>query len=258
MEENTGLTRGEVNRSLRGFIVASGFWGAWGQTVGIGTAIFTGYALLLGADEAYIALLTAVAYLLAVGQLVSPLLGKWIRDKKLFIIGMGFAEILFRGLIVAIPFLLAPSMHLSALLLVVSLGLLFGYAISPFYSTWIANTIPEAIRARFTSQQTIVSTVVAMVAGIAVGQIIDWFPVSHKQEGFTLLFAGATVFGWLGYVALARAPFPQSAARVASSGSLSMLLQPFRDTNFRRAVLFYGLWTFAIGVGGPFYCVFML
>ena len=35
-----GLTRGEANRAMRGFISASGVWGMWGQTVGIGTAVF--------------------------------------------------------------------------------------------------------------------------------------------------------------------------------------------------------------------------
>ena len=58
-EDGPSLTRGEVNRAMRGFITASGLWGIWGQTIGIGTAVFTGYLLHLGADESYIALLTS-------------------------------------------------------------------------------------------------------------------------------------------------------------------------------------------------------
>ena len=36
------------------------------------------------------------------------------------------------------------------------------------------------------------------------------------------------------------------------------LVEPFRDVNFLRAVLFYGLWTLALGLAGPLYSVFML
>ncbi len=251
------LTRGETTRGLRAFITASGFWGAWGQAVGIGTAVFTGYALLLGADESYIALLTAVSYLLALMQVGSPLLGSKISDKKRFIIGFGTLEILFRGLLVAIPFVFSPSLHLSALIALVSLGLLSGYALSPFLNTWIANTIPKDIRARFTSRQTIISTLVAMAAGFAIGQFIDFFPESDKLQGFTIVFIAGSLFGWLGYLSLGRAPFPQAEEK-GERGSLATLLQPFEDPNFRRAVLFYGLWTFATGVGGPLYAVFML
>jgi hypothetical protein len=104
-----GLTRVEVTRGLHSFTVASGLWGVWGQSVGIGTAVFTGFALSLGADAAYIALLTSVAYALATIQFVSPLIGQRIRSRKRFILGMGFGEVVLRGAVVFIPlFLVAP------------------------------------------------------------------------------------------------------------------------------------------------------
>ncbi|MDP6175688.1 MAG: hypothetical protein QGF09_16115, partial [Rhodospirillales bacterium] len=68
--------------------------------------------------------------------------------------------------------LFAPYLHLSALVALVGMSLFCGYSISPFYSTWIANTIPAHIRARFTSRQTIVSSIVAVAAGFLVGQFL--------------------------------------------------------------------------------------
>ena len=67
---------------MRSFIAASGIWGVWGQSVGVGTAVFTGYALMLGADDSFIALLSSCALLLGTAQLVSPMLGARIRSKK--------------------------------------------------------------------------------------------------------------------------------------------------------------------------------
>ncbi len=261
MAKQVGLTRTQVSRALRTFIGASGIWGIWGQAGGIGTAVFTGFALRLGADGSFIALFTSIAYFLALSQFLSPLLSRRIRNPKRFILKVGFLEILFRFLIVLIPFLFPAPLRLTALVALVGVGLLCGYTISPFYGTWVANTVPENIRARFISHQTIVSTILAMIAGFLIGQFLDLFPDERKIEAFVWVFTFGAACGWLGYGILGRAPYPADTAETDShSGShgLSALLQPLRDSGFRRAVLFYGMWTFAMGLSGPLYSVFML
>jgi MFS family permease len=258
-EDRPSLTRGEVNRAMRGFITASGLWGVWGQTIGIGTAVFTGYVLHLGADESYIALLTSVAYLLAAVQVLSSAWASRIRRRKHLVVGVGFVEIVLRNALPLIPLLFAAHLRLEALAFLVAAGLLCGHVLAPFYNTWVANTVPENIRARFTSRQTILSTIAAMIAGVVVGRFIDGFDTADKQTGFDIVFVFGAIFGLLGYLALSRAPHPvlpppdePTPERTAG------LLAPLRDRNFRRAVLFYGTWTFAIGIGGPLYSVFML
>ena len=250
------LSRGQVNRALRSFVVAAGFWGAWGQAVGLGTAAFTGFALYMGADGAFIALFTSAAYFLALGQLLAPMLSAGMGDRKRFVVGGGLVEIGFRGLPLIIPFLVPEPYRLAALVAMVGLSLLSGYLVSPVYNTWIANVVPENIRARFTSRQTIVSTIVAMAAGFAIGQFLDLFP---GAGGFVWVFAAGSVLGLLGYISLLRAPFPRQTAASDEQGTrLGDLLHPFRDPKFRRVALFYGLWTFALGLAGPLYSVFML
>lgn len=257
------LSRGDSARAMRGFITASGVWGVWGQTVGIGTAVMTGFALHLGADASFVALFTSMAYLLSAGQLVVPVLGRRLRRRKQYIVLVGCVEILFRSSPAAIPFLFADSLRLEALVVLSALGLLCGYSLSPFYNTWVVNAVPENIRARFTSRQTIVSTLVAMVAGFVIGRWIDGFSEAEKETGFTLVFAGGALFGWLGYLALSRTPFAagpdmREGQEQDTVGGLTRLLEPFRDSNFVRAVLFFGMWTFAVGIAGPLYGVFML
>ena len=255
MENAPSLSRGQVHRALRSFVVASGLWGAWGQACGLGTAAFTGFALYLGADGAFIALFTSAAYFLALTQLLAPLLSARVRDKKRFVVFGGYVEIAFRGLPLIIPLFVPEQYRLPALVAMVCLSMFSGYAISPFYSTWIANAVPENIRARFASRQTIVSTIVAMIAGFAIGQFLDFFP----GGGFVWVFAAGSLFGFLGYLNLLRAPFPQqTTASDEQSTRLRDLVLPFYDANFRRAALFFGLWTFGIGLAGPLYSVFML
>ena len=258
-ENTSGLSRGQVRRALNSFVAASGLWGAWGQACGLGTAAFTGFALHLGADDAFIALFTSAAYFLALTQILAPLLSGRIRDTKRFVIGAGCAEMIFRGLPLTIPFFVPEPYRLTSLVAMICLSLFSGYSLSPFYSTWIANAVPENNRARFASRQTTVSTVIAMVAGFAIGQFLDLFPEDGKEVGFVWVFAVGTLFGLVGYLNLFRAPFPRQQATPDVQGrGLRDLLQPLHDPNFRRAALFFGCWTFSLGLAGPLYSVFML
>ena len=103
------LGRGQATRGMRSFIAASGIWGAWHQFVGIGSTVFTGYALFLGADESFIAVMISLTYLLAPVQLASSLVGPRIKRKKRFVISAGIGEMLFRGSLILIPFAFAES-----------------------------------------------------------------------------------------------------------------------------------------------------
>ncbi len=254
----SGLTRGQATRAQQAFIIASGFWGVWSQAVGIGTAVFTGYALHLGADASYISLFTFVAYLLATVQLLMPVLGRYLRRKRV-IISVGLVEIALRSSPPLVPLLFAPPMQLPTLMVLAGLGLLCGYSLSPFYNTWVASAVPGNIRGRFTSRQTIVSTLVSMIAGFAIGGFIDDFGAADRQVRFHIVFAVGAVFGWLGYVGLSRASYTDgNEERVDETDGLARLAEPFRDGNFLRAVLFFGFWTFGLGIAQPLYSVFML
>ncbi|MBT5875256.1 MAG: hypothetical protein HOH43_17685, partial [Candidatus Latescibacteria bacterium] len=168
------LSRGEVNRALRAFTVAGGLWGAWGQMLGIGTVVFTGFVLSIGGEASDIAFFTSIAYIVAPIQLIASLGSRWIRNKKRWVAFNGLFEALFRGILIAIPFLFVPALHLKVLSICLALGLIAGYLYTPFYSGWLADTVPSTIRARFTSRQTIVSQVCGVVAGISAGWFVDY------------------------------------------------------------------------------------
>lgn len=251
------LSRRESNKTLRSFIVASGLWGAWGNTVGMGTAVFTGYALSIGADAADIAFFNAVAYLAAPTQYIATLLSRWIPNKKAWIATMGFFEALFRCLIIAIPFLVVETLVLKVLLTLLTLGLIAGYLYSPIYNGWVASTIPATIRGRFTSRQTIVSSLVGLVASLAAGGYIDQYPAGQQLTAFVVVFVLGTLFGFAGHYLVFRAPYP-SVEDEPKANHLENFLQPFRDKKLRRLILFYSSWNLAIGFSGALFSVFML
>ena len=267
------LSRGETARALRAFIVSQGLWGAWSQMAGVGAAVMTGYVLSLGGDASFVALMTSITTASVVGQLLSPIIGRRVANKKRFILTSRVISVLFRGSVLAVPFLLAPSWQLGALVVLLTCSLFFLQLLSPFFGSWQANTIPEGIRARFTSRQTIVASLAAMATGFLVGGFLDSFPEGGKQTGFLVIFAVSVVVGLLSTWTMGRAPYPRAQAPPGedprdepapseeapdADGNLRVLLRPFLDTNFRRTAAFYGLWSFSGGLTGPFYSVFMI
>ena len=243
---------------MRAFTAHQGLWGAWGQFAGLSTAVMTGYALWLGADAAAVALLSSIISVMALAQLAAPLIGARSGDEKRFILNSRMGAMLLRGSILAIPFAVPAEYRFLLLVVLLSASLLLVQLSSPYIGSWQSNIIPRAIRARFTSRATIVATVAAMVSGIAVGAFLDAFDEDGKQVGFASVFAASILLGWVSNRALGAASYPRHGGGQAGPMQPRQLVEPLRDGNFRRAILFFGSSQFALGLAAPFYSVYML
>lgn len=249
------LSNRQTARALRAFIISSTFWGAWGRIVGIGTAVFTGYALWLGATESHIAYFVSIASFASLGQVLSASIGARFQSKKRFLFIAGMFEMVLRFSVVLIPYLdpAFPSVWMGVLL---GVGLLFGHLVSPTYNGWLVNIIPEEMRGRFTAKKTNAHTIAGIVSGYAAGLLLDQFEATGDQHtGFLILFGVATLIGIAGYIRLMTVPYVETETSDAGSSSI---FTPFRNRNFTRLAIFFLTWNFALGIGGPFYSVYML
>ena len=66
----------------------------------------------------------------------------------------GTLEMLLRASIVLIPLVLVEN-RILALMVLLGAGLFFGFLNGPFYNGWLADIIPENIRARFIARITV-------------------------------------------------------------------------------------------------------
>ena len=257
-DSTPNLTRGQSNRAMHSFVVASGLWGAWGQAVGFGTTAFTGFVLHVGGDESLVALFTSLAYLLTLTQLLSPFLNSKTRKHKRIIIGFGSIEILFRCAPILIYFIIPENLRLVTMVGAIIISLFCGNLVGPIYNTWVSRAVPEAIRGRYTGKQTIISTVIAMFSGFTIGHFLDLYSEDSRILAFAWVFLLGTVFGLLGYINLLRAPFPKNSKTDGETTHIGDLITPFKNVKFVLAILFFGFWTFGQGLAGPLYSVFML
>ncbi len=257
MNQDQPLERKEVDRGLRAFVLVSGIWGFWGQMIGTGTAMLNGFALTLGATASFFALMTSINSLMGFAQLLAPRIGWQVADHRRFILVCRALAVALRAAILFIPLLLPPAYQLGALVALVGASLVCLQGSSPFYGSWQATLVPEHLRGRFTSRQTIVGTLTAMAGSLATGHYLDAFAPADKARAFTYLFALSLLVGLGSVVALARAPFP-STPPPPRGRHLQQLREPFRNQPFRRALFFYMALQCVLGLADPFYSVFML
>ena len=249
------LSNRQTARALRAFIISGTFWGAWGRVVGIGVATFTGYALWLGATEAEIAYFVSIASFTSLAQVLSAPIFHRLKHPKRFVMFAGSLEMFLRFSIILIPLFLVENRVLAVALLLGS-GLFFGFLNGPFYNGWLADIVPQNIRARFIARKTNANLIAGIITGYAAGYYLDLFDGDTQYTGFLTAFAFATVLGIFGYIRLMTVPHRRHPSQSHSPSQNPLIA--FRNSPFKRLTFFFTTWNFALGIAGPFYSVFML
>ena len=163
--------------------------------VSIGVATFTGYALWLGATESEIAYFVSIASFTSLAQVLSSPIFNRLRKPKRFVMVAGSLEMLLRFSIVLVPLFLTEGRVLAMIILLGS-GLFFGFLNGPFYNGWLADIIPENIRARFIARKTNANLIAGILTGYAAGYYLDLFEGEDQYTGFLTLFGFATILGY--------------------------------------------------------------
>ena len=248
------LSRRETGRALRAFILTGGIWGAWGQIVGVGTPVITGYALWLGATEAEIAYFISIVFFASLAQLIPPFLMERTTGHKAAVFLVGCLEMAFYSSIVLVPLLFAEPGRILAMGVLLGLGMTCGQLVSPIFNEWLAVTTPQAMIGQFTARRTNASLLTGIAAAYLIGRYLDLFPGSEQYTGFATVFSVAVLLGIGGYLNLMRIPF----RRVRSEAPTGNLLAPFRDPRFRKLLFALLIWHLGVGLALPFYSIFML
>lgn len=250
----TLLSKVETLDNLRIFLYTGFFWAIYGQIAAVMTPVFTGFALFLGVKESQIGTIASFAALAGLAQLLSLFFSKNIEKKSSFIIRVGFAEIIITLSVIFIPLLFSKGIWFISLIILVTTGTIMGNLVAPLFNSWLATTIPENIRARYISKRMIIVYLTAAVTAYSVGRLLD---AVGGYKGFVWVFSLGIFAGLAGYITLFKASFPEK-EKAISLGFLQTLFTPFQNKAFKRLLLFYISWVFAVGIAQPFYTVFML
>ncbi|NLK08061.1 MAG: MFS transporter [Firmicutes bacterium] len=230
-------------------------------------SFLVGFALELGATKAQIGLLAALPPMLNVVQILgSYFVTKVGSSKRVCVLSAGLYRLVWLC-IALIPLMMFWSTGqwgaVTVLIAFLTVASLFASLSGVAWMTWVTELVPESVRGRFFGRRNMIASAAGMVASLAAAQFIDGWQMSQSTSsgrlmGFTILFGAGLAFGIVGLLGLSRI----SDVKLSNSGSESSFWQdirrPFKDQGFLRWILFSTIWAFAVGVGSPFFDVYLL
>jgi MFS family permease len=257
LQPSDQLKPADVARGLRLLL----FDGAFGQILLVLTTggFLIGFALELGAPNTIIGLIAAVGPLAQILQIPAIFLVEQFRRRKLMTLCTALVGRLAWVGIAVIPWALAPRYRIPALLVFLILHYGLGNVAGCAYNSWLRDLVPVEAFGSFFARRLAVATFAGAVLSVTAAFGIDAYRDRFGQPfgAYAALYLVAAVSGMLSLVYLARVPEPAMPA--AREGSVwAMLGLPFRDGNFRRLLVFLGLWNFAVNFAAPFFAVYLL
>lgn len=232
-----------------------------------GGVFLTGFALLVGAGEVAIGVLSGLPRL---SQLMQPLGAYFVERlhmrKRISIWVFGPARFIWL-LVILLPFLGyhgGPSRLAMIVLFVVAIGsaMLSGFAACSWLA-WMADLIPESVRGSFFGRRTMLAGAIGAVVCYLAGRYIDVWADTHGEDdalGFLILFGVAAVLGIASWYTLIRCPEPEIDQEPEDEAQpfMQTLADAWNDSNFRRLVYSIATLTFGVWVAGPFFSVYMI
>jgi MFS family permease len=129
------------------------------------------------------------------------------------------------------------------------------------FNLWVRDLVPEARRGRLTGARLAAMAAISIVLGLGAGAFIDLWKandIGPATMAYSILFIGAFIGGTYSTWCMTRMPEPRMAPPEAEVALVERLGHPWSDQNYRRLLLFLGVWNFAVNLAAPFFLVHML
>ena len=252
----TGLSRQQVAKALRLFILASVVWTVHDGSIFPTLPIMAGYALRIGMTESQIAFLGGLLGLTGLWALAGARLTARARNKRRVCVLVGILGIPATPALIAVGLWVAPQYRFAAVCALMAWLYLLGWTVVPILGSWQANVIPAEVRGPFLGRRLFIPALVSMGYLFGAGRWLDRF-VPPDLSGFFTLFVIAFIAGVVGYLILGRAPYPptEGGAEAAERGSW---FAPLREPRFRRLAVFYAVAGIPPQMAGAFFSVYMI
>ncbi len=256
--KNTAGKRSDLRETFRISITEGVFSQVYNGLAGPGSVFLTKLLTLLGASSGQFGILSATGQLSMVLQPLGALVTRRMTHHRRSTVLWAAAGRIMTPLLGVIPLLLPSGEALTAVLLVYALSTAVLSVSTNIWTGWIARMVPLRIRGRFFARRNSILVAFGLAVAFVVGIIVDGAGSDSQRLKtiFLVIFSAAGIIGLAGLRILSTQPEkpvppnPLPASRI--------LLEPFRDRNFRKLCLFGVWWMMAVGIGAPFWQPFMI
>jgi len=253
------LTEEEVRSGLRS-VIKDGLASQTMVTL-TGGAFLVAFALKLGASNLVIGLLAAIPPLTQLIQIPSIYLVEKIRNRQAITVYASAVSRLFWLVVVLIPFLFSIETRLTFLIAALFLHSAFAAVGATSWNSWMRDLVPQDRLGSFFAKRMSLATALGIVVSLAAAFYIDFWKklFSHYElQGYSILFLLGFLVGMLGVYFITSIPEPRMTPTKGKLKFFTLILQPFKDANFKNLIMFSGSWGFAVNLAAPFFTVYML
>ena len=224
------------------------------------------FALILGASNFHIGIMTAIPFIVQPLQILAVVVVERIRMRKIVAVIAYFITYATWIPVALIPFIIdVPNTGAVTLLLffIAVRGAAIAF-VTTSWNGWLKDIVPLNIMGDFFAKRLRVATIAAAVTAMLAALYIDWWKgfAGESDEIFGYSYAilfGCIILGFGAVQFMARMPEPQMPRPSGPPRStLHTIGAPFRDKEFRGLINFMFMWNFVAQLAVPFFTVYML
>jgi MFS family permease len=225
-----------------------------------GGVFLVAFALKLGASALVIGLLAAIAPLTNLIQIPSIFLVEKYRVRRAITLFASASSRIFLLLIALIPFLFSLEAGLIFLIIFLILNSSFSAISGCSWNSWMRDLVPQDRLGSFFSKRMSLQQLIGLPLVLAAGIYIDYWAtrVPNSLYGFSTLFILGFLAGMLGIYFISTIPEPRMRIQEEKLKFYEVIALPFKNSNFKRLIIFLGSWNFAVNLAAPFFTVYML
>ncbi len=246
----------DVVRGLRSMLVAAMLWQVC-TSITTGSAL-TGYIKALGASDMFYSVMAAIPNFTVIVQLFAAVVLEKSGKRRGMLIGTGLVAKFLWLPFGLVPFFVpmeAETLRLwIAFLLFIASACNNGFMLVSFNS-FITDYVPLRIRGNYLGTRAKLSMIAGGAAGLLLAFILDSLP---GYPGYAVVFSLAAICGMGDLLLLSRIKMPEIQHESGRVHMIKMFREVFANKPFMRTVRIFALWYFFVGIGSPFYNLFLL
>ncbi len=285
------LMKKKRDMRLRKALDTSIFEGIFAQVysalVSIGNSFITKFAVLLNASPLHFSIISAIAQLSQLFQIIGIIITKRLKSRKKKCVWYAFYGravnlFLFIPLLIIYSKISLLGMSPQILSIVIFLLILLISAAlqnisGNLWTAWISDLVPKSIRGRFFSKRMQILSFYGLIFAYIFSIFVDCFESSEGNWKYSIIeFTGLTrifipenqalglylvffigiVIGLLGLYFLNQQDEKEVKHKLTETDF--SIKEPLKNKNFRQLALFNAWWMLAIGIGAPFWGAFMM
>lgn len=222
-------------------------------------AFLAGFIHMLKGSDQINGMIAVIPAMAGIFQIFSSLIFEKMARRKDTMVKMAIGLRSILALVYFIPMIMMPlGLGLEAFALCFIVAYTINALNTPALVNWLVELTPLPIRGQYLAYREKISLLVIAFLTIGLGKVLDYSrDAGNEMIGFGIVGVVIVMFSILNIYALVH--IQEQGEHVTNHYKLKeVITTPIKSPSFKRIILLFIIWNFALQVGGPFITVYMV